>query len=413
MKISFIAIGTELLIGQVTDTNSGAIARHIAPYGWEINDIQVIDDNEPDIIRAVERALATSDVVVTTGGLGPTSDDITKHVLTRFFGGNLVESSEVLENIRRIFHKRGFDLNRLTAAQAMVPDNCTVIQNRVGTAPIMWWERNGKVLVSMPGVPFETETMWKEEVFPRLLDRFPSDVAIAHATLLVTDYTESALAEYIVGFERNLPDYLHLAYLPKQGTIRLRLDGKHPDGDFIRAEVARYAANLASLLGDAVIADRDASPAEILIDLAREKGLKIATAESCTGGNIAHAITAVAGASDVFTGAVVSYSNEVKISLLHVDAATIARLGAVSEPVAAMMAAGVIDACGADVAVATSGIAGPGGGTPEKPVGTVCMGVAVKGHEPKAYTFTFGGNRSRVIESATRRALILAIKAIR
>ena len=141
MKISFIAIGTELLIGQVTDTNSGAIARHIAPYGWEINDIQVIDDNEPDIIRAVERALATSDVVVTTGGLGPTSDDITKHVLTRFFGGNLVESSEVLENIRHIFHKRGFDLNRLTAAQAMVPDNCTVIQNRVGTAPIMWWFR--------------------------------------------------------------------------------------------------------------------------------------------------------------------------------------------------------------------------------------------------------------------------------
>ncbi|MDE6485008.1 MAG: CinA family nicotinamide mononucleotide deamidase-related protein [Duncaniella sp.] len=413
MKISFIAIGTELLIGQVTDTNSGAIARHIAPYGWEINDIQVIDDNEPDIIRAVERALATSDVVVTTGGLGPTSDDITKHVLTRFFGGCLVESEEVLENIRRIFNKRGFDLNRLTSLQAMVPNNCTVIQNRVGTAPIMWWERDGKVLVSMPGVPFETETMWKEEVFPRLLRHFPSDMAIAHATLLVTDYTESALAEYIADFERNLPEYMHLAYLPKQGTIRLRLDGKHPDADFISSEVKRHAAMLAELLGPAVIAERDASPAEILIDLAREKGLKIASAESCTGGNIAHAITAVPGASDVFNGAVVSYSNEVKISLLHVDPATIESLGAVSEPVAAMMAAGALDACGADIAVSTSGIAGPGGGTAEKPVGTVCMGVAVKGRAPESYTFRFAGDRSRIIDSATRRAIILAIKAIR
>ncbi len=413
MKISFIAIGTELLIGQVTDTNSGAIARHIAPYGWEINDIQVIDDNEPDILRAVERALATSDVVITTGGLGPTNDDITKTVLTRFFGGSLVESPEVLENIKRIFNKRGFDLNRLTALQAMVPDNCTVIQNRVGTAPIMWWERDGKVLVSMPGVPFETETMWKEEVFPRLLRRFPSDLAIAHATLLVTDYTESALAEYIAEYERNLPDYLHLAYLPKQGTIRLRLDGRHPDDDFIRAEVDRYAADLAALLGPAVIATRDASPAEILIDLAREKGVKLASAESCTGGNIAHAITAIPGASDVFNGAVVSYSNDVKINLLHVDADTIAELGAVSEPVAGMMAAGVLDACGADVAVSTSGIAGPGGGTPGKPVGTVCMAVAVRGHEPQTFTFRFSGDRSRIIDSATRRALILAIKAIR
>lgn len=413
MKISFIAIGTELLIGQVTDTNSGAIARHIAPYGWEINDIQVIDDNESDIIGAVKRALATSDVVVTTGGLGPTSDDVTKLVLARFFGGSLVESPEVLENIKRIFNKRGFDLNRLTSLQAIVPDNCTVIQNRVGTAPIMWWDRDGKVLVSMPGVPFETETMWKEEVFPRLLRRFPSDMAIAHATLLVTDYTESALAEYIAEYENNLPGYLHLAYLPKQGTIRLRLDGHHPDGDFIRDEVERYASVLAGLLGPAVIATRDASPAEILIDVAREKGLKIASAESCTGGNIAHAITAVPGASEVFNGAVVSYSNEVKISLLHVDTETIKSLGAVSEPVAAMMASGALEACCADVAVSTSGIAGPGGGTAEKPVGTVCMGVAVRGRKTETFTFHFSGDRSRIIDSATRRALILAIKAIR
>ncbi len=412
MKVSIIAIGTELLIGQVTDTNSGALARMMAPAGWEVNDIQVIDDNEADIVRALDRALTTSDVVITTGGLGPTRDDMTKSVLTRYFGGKLIHSPEVLENIRGIFGRRGLDLNRLTEGQAMVPDNCTIIQNRVGTAPIMWWEREGKVVVSMPGVPHETITMWREEVFPRLQRRFPSTEAVAHATLLVTDFTESALAEYIAPFETALPAYLHLAYLPKQGIIRLRVDGHHPDAAFISREVDSAAATLAAMLGDAVLATRDASPAEILIERARERGLKIATAESCTGGNIAHHITAIPGASDVFTGSVVSYSNEVKINLLHVDAATISRLGAVSEPVAAMMARGALEACGADVAVSTSGIAGPGGGSEAKPVGTVCMAVAVRGGDTRTFTFHFSGDRDRVIDAATRRALILALRAI-
>lgn len=413
MKISIIAIGTELLIGQVTDTNSGEIARHIAPYGWEVNDVQVVDDNPADITRAIDRAFATSQVVITTGGLGPTKDDLTKQVLCDYFGGHLVEDPAVLANVKEIVSRRGLQLNKLTAAQAIVPDSCKVIQNRVGTAPIMWFEKDGKVLVAMPGVPHETRTMWRETVFPMLMEKYPSDMAISHATLIVTDYSESALAEYIAGFEDSLPAYLHLAYLPKAGIIRLRLDGHHPDARFITAETARYASELASMLGDAVIATDDVTPAEALIDIARRHNLRIASAESCTGGNIAHEITAVAGASDVFEGAVVSYSNAVKTSVLGVDPEVISSLGAVSEPVAAMMAEGACRVLGADIAVSTSGIAGPGGGSADKPVGTVCMAVAVKGSPTATFTFHFPGDRARVIDAATRRALILAVKAAR
>ncbi len=414
MKISFIAIGTELLIGQVTDTNSGDIARYIAPYGWELNDVQVVDDNPADIRRAIDRAFELSSVVITTGGLGPTKDDMTKQVMCDYFGGKLVENAEVMANVLEIFGRRGFQMNRLTASQALVPDSCRVIQNRVGTAPVMWFERpDGKILVAMPGVPHETRTIWRESVFPQLLERFHTDTAIAHSTLLVSDFTESALAEFIAGFEDSLPDYLHLAYLPKAGLIRLRIDGHHPDREFIRAEVDAYARRLADMLGDAVIATADVTPAEALISLARERGLKIATAESCTGGNISHHITAVAGASDVFEGAVVPYSNSVKAGLLSVDPKLIASLGAVSEPVAAMMAEGACRALGVDLAVATSGIAGPGGGTPEKPVGTVCIAVAAKGLPTFTATFRFPGDRDRVIDAATRRALVLAVKTIR
>lgn len=414
MKISVIVIGTELLIGQVTDTNSGDIARHIAPYGWEVNDVQVVDDNPADIRRAIDRAFETSSVVITTGGLGPTKDDMTKQVMCDYFGGKLVENAEVMANVLEIFRCRGLQMNRLTASQAMVPDSCRVIQNRVGTAPIMWFERiDGKILVAMPGVPHETRTMWRESVFPQLLRKFHSDTAIAHATLLVSDFTESALAEFISGFEDSLPPHLHLAYLPKAGLIRLRIDGHHPDEAFIRAEVEDYSRRLADMLGDAVIATADVTPAEALISLAREHGLKIATAESCTGGNISHRITAVAGASDVFQGAVVSYSNSVKTGVLGVDPDIIASLGAVSEPVAAMMAEGACRVLGADLAVATSGIAGPGGGTPDKPVGTVCMAVAANGIPTFSATFLFPGDRDRVIDAATRRALVLALKTIR
>ncbi|MDE6174198.1 MAG: damage-inducible protein CinA, partial [Duncaniella sp.] len=287
MKVSIIVIGDELLLGQVTDTNSGDIARHIAPYGWEVNDVQTVGDEAGEIRLAIDRAFELSDVVLTTGGLGPTKDDITKTVMCDYFGGELKEDPEVLANVLDVVSRRGFKINKLTAAQAIVPTSCRVIQNRVGTAPIMWFEKDGKVLVSLPGVPFETREMFTTEVFPQLCEKFRTDVDIEHAVLMVTDYTESGLAEKIAPWEEALPEYLHLAYLPKPGLIRLRIDGAHRDKDFITAEVRRAAGELVEMLGDAVIATDDLTPAEILLRRCRERGLKLATAESCTGGNIA------------------------------------------------------------------------------------------------------------------------------
>lgn len=417
MKVSIIVIGDELLLGQVTDTNSGDIARHIAPYGWEVNDVQTVGDEAGEIRLAIDRAFELSDVVLTTGGLGPTKDDITKTVMCDYFGGELKEDPEVLANVLDVVSRRGFKINKLTAAQAIVPTSCRVIQNRVGTAPIMWFEKDGKVLVSLPGVPFETREMFTTEVFPQLCEKFRTDVDIEHAVLMVTDYTESGLAEKIAPWEEALPEYLHLAYLPKPGLIRLRIDGAHRDKNFITAEVRRAAGELVEMLGDAVIATDDLTPAEILLRRCRERGLKLATAESCTGGNIAHEITLIAGSSDVFAGSVVSYSNEVKMTVLGVGAETLEANGAVSLPVVREMAEGALRAIGAQVAVATSGIAGPGGGSEEKPVGTVCMAAAVVTPDGRTLceteTHHFPGNRRRVIEASTTRVLIKAIKLLR
>ena len=411
MKVSIIVIGDELLIGQVTDTNSGWIARHISPYGWEVSDVQTVSDNAADIRRAIDRGFESAQVVLTTGGLGPTKDDITKSVLRDYFGGEMVTDPAVTENVHRIFDRRGIKMNPLTEAQAIVPSSCRVIQNRVGTAPIMWFERDGRVLVSMPGVPFETETMMAEAVFPALRVRFPSKIHIEHAVLMVTDYTESGLAMKVAPWEEALPEYLHLAYLPKPGLIRLRLDGHHEDAAFVKAEVEREIAKLKEILGPAVLADRDMTPAEILLDECRRRGLTVATAESCTGGNIAHELTLIPGASDVVNGGVVSYSNDVKTHVLGVNPDDIAAHGAVSIPVVRQMALGAQRATGAVVTVATSGIAGPGGGTEEKPVGTVCI-CARCGDREIYETARFNGSRERIINSATTRALILAVKAV-
>ncbi len=413
MQVSIIVIGDELLIGQVTDTNSGDIARRLAPCGWKVNDVQVVADDAEAILDSIDRAFSKSDVVLTTGGLGPTKDDITKGTLCRYFGGELREDPEVLANVRHVVEARGLKLNDLTAAQAIVPTSCQVIQNQVGTAPLMWFEHDGKVLVSMPGVPFETRHMFDAEVLPRLLERFHSDTAIAHRTLIVTGYSESALAEKIAEWEDSLPAYAHLAYLPKPGIIRLRLDGIHTDGEFINAELDRLHRELMAQLTPAnILAAEDLTPAEILIRELRMRKLTAATAESCTGGNIAHSITAIAGASDVFCGSVVSYSNDVKSNVLGVSETDLARYGAVSIPVVEQMVSGAIRTIGTQCAMATSGIAGPTGGSPEKPVGTVCVAVSACGRTRSA-TYHFPGNRDRVIRRATDTAIIDLIYLLR
>lgn len=413
MKTAVIAIGDELLLGQVIDTNSGAIARMIDPAGWSLEWVKVIHDDADAITSAVDEAFRAADVVLTTGGLGPTKDDITKLTLCRYFGGELRHDETVLDNIKEVFAKRGIQLNPLTEAQALVPTSCRVIQNRVGTAPIMWFERtDGKVLVSMPGVPFETLQMFQSEVFPQLLKKYHSDTHISHRCVIVEGLTESKVAMQLDEWEEALPDFVHLAYLPKPGIIRLRLDGHNTDHTLLESTLDRLHAQLCNRFADHLLADSDMTPEESLLQRLRAKGLTVATAESCTGGNIAHRITAIAGCSDCYFGSVVSYDNSVKTNLLNVDPAAIETHGAVSEEVASQMAEGVRKAIGTDCAIATSGIAGPSGATPGKPVGTVCIAIATP-ERTVAATYHFPGTRDRVIDRASTTALTLLAMALR
>lgn len=412
MKLSIIVIGDEILIGQVTDTNSGFISRTLGPMGWETVRVMTVGDNAGDIRRAVDMCMADSLLVITTGGLGPTKDDITKKVLCEIFGGELRRDPSVTENIRRVFQLRGLEMNALTADQALVPTSCRVIQNRFGTAPLMWFERkdDDHVLLAMPGVPFETEGMMKAGVADALTRHFTPDTTIGHRVAMVAGVTESALAERLDDFENSLPGNLHLAYLPVPGLIRLRLDGR--GDDCANPTLDRYFADLKRLLGDNLVFEGDASPAEILIDALRKNNFTVASAESCTGGNIAHQITSVPGSSDVFLGSVVSYANSVKTGVLGVNPSLIEKFGAVSREVVEQMAEGVRKLTGADCAVATSGIAGPGGGSDEKPVGTVWFAIATP---RKTITLIrhFPGNRQRVIDRATTEALLALASLIR
>lgn len=408
MKYTSIVVGDELLIGQVTDTNSGWIARHMTPLGWEADSVKVVPDDAQAITRAIDEAFAHTDVVLMTGGLGPTKDDITKPALCSYFGGELVHSPEVEANVRTVMAKRHLQLNESTRLQSMVPSSCRVIENEVGTAPIMWFERCGKVLVSMPGVPHETQTMMERAVIPQLLKHFTSHDHLRFRTYIVVGYTESALSEHLDAYEKALPADLHLAYLPQPGIIRLRLTGTNTDEAVLNGHMAAADVQLRSALGEAIISDEDKTLGEIVGQRLRARGLTLSTAESCTGGNIAHVITRVAGSSDYFKGSVVSYANEVKENVLGVNAADIAAHGVVSEPVVRQMVAGACRVIGTDCAVSTSGIAGPGGATPGKPVGTVWMAAKCR-DRVVAQVCHLPGDRDRVIGRATTEALKLLL----
>lgn len=412
MKVSIITIGDELLIGQVVDTNSGTIAREINPDGWAIESIRVVADAADQIEHAVRQALSETDIVLTTGGLGPTKDDITKETLRKIFGGEMILNKAVEKNVLEVMRKRGLQINALTAAQAYVPSSCKVIQNRVGTAPLMWFEKNGKVLVSMPGVPFEMEEMFHTDIFPMLKQRFPETESICHRTFVVAGHSESKLATILEKFEQEMPGNIHLAYLPKPGVIRLRLTGHDIDSNRLSATMDALSDKLDSILGKNLICKGDKTPAEILGSLLKDKSLSVATAESCTGGNIAHEITQIAGSSSYYKGSVVAYANETKTNILGIDAETIEKEGAVSEPVVRQMAEGVAKRLSTDCAIATSGIAGPSGGTPEKPVGTVWIAATYSG-KTVAKLFKFAGNRNRVINHATTMAELMLIEIIK
>ena len=409
MNVEIIVIGDELLIGQVTDTNSGWIARELNHIGWEVTEITTVRDRSREITDALNSSFGRVDVVLMTGGLGPTKDDITKQTLCDYFGGKLVFDESVFANVEAIFRRRKLTMNDSTRNQAYVPNMCTVIQNPVGTAPVMWFERNGKVLVSMPGVPTEMKTVMKEVVISRLREYFQDHSSILHRTCLVKDFTESRLSETLSDFEAQLPACIKLAYLPTPGVIRLRLTARGDEESYLQKIIDDEFFKLRTILGSHLFCGSDTTLAGALGSILAERGETLATAESCTGGNIAHEITRIAGSSVYFKGSVVAYSNEVKTRVLNVSSEILSGFGAVSRETVLLMVSGVQRLLSSDCAIATSGIAGPGGGSVEKPVGTVWIAVRY-GERSEVECFCFEGDREQVIARATQSALLMLIQ---
>ena len=404
MFAELITIGDELLIGQVVDTNSAWMGRELNNIGIEVLRIVSVRDREEEILEAIDNAMKRVNIVLVTGGLGPTKDDITKQTLCKYFNTELIFSEEVFENVKRVLAGK-IPMNKLNKGQAMVPKNCTVINNPVGSASVSWFERDGKVLVSMPGVPQEMTAVMAESVLPKLHERFQTDV-IMHQTFLVQHYPESVLAEKLEAWEVALPDCIKLAYLPKLGIIRMRLTGRGHDRKEVETLLNREKAKLETILGEDIFSEED-TPLEVIIgELLKKRKLTVSTAESCTGGSIAERLTSIAGSSEYFKGSIVAYSNEVKKDLLYVSSETLEKYGAVSEETVIEMVKGAMKALKTDCAVATSGIAGPGGGTPEKPVGTVWIAAGYK-NEIRTYKQETNRGRAMNIERAGNNALLM------
>ena len=404
MKATIITIGDEILIGQIVDTNTVSIARHLNGLGIQIAEKCSIGDSREAIVETLDRVVRSSEVVVITGGLGPTKDDITKHTLAAYFGSELEYNATEGEHVRQLLERRGIPFTELNRGQAMLPKCCTVLHNAHGTAPGMWFDTpTGGVIISLPGVPFEMEHLMQDEVLPRLKSRFTLQ-QIVHRTLITRGIPESILAERISAWEDALPEYLHLAYLPSPNIVRLRLSAYDVDGVAAKSEIARQFDMLREIIGDNIVGFEGATIEQLVHEILSDRGLKLAVAESCTGGAIASKFTAMAGASQYFMAGVVSYSNEAKRDILGVDMADIESYGAVSEQVARQMAEGVRRVAGADYAIATTGIAGPGGGSEAKPVGTVWMAVATP-TKTIAVMRNSGTDRGQIISRASAYAI--------
>ena len=405
MKATIITIGDEILIGQILDTNSRYISRVLNAHGIVVTERTSIGDNRAQIVETLDRALKQSEVVIVTGGLGPTKDDITKHTLCDYFGSTLRYDEVEAEHIRTMLEARNIAFNDLNRGQAMVPECCTVLHNAHGTAPGMWFEREGRVVISLPGVPFEMQHLIDEEVMPRLKVRFELR-EIVHRTMITFGIAESILAERIASWEDALPDYIHLAYLPAPNVVRLRLSAYEVEGKEVRQQIDTLFEKLREIIPDNIAGFEEASVEELVHNILIKRGQTLAVAESCTGGTIASKFTAQAGASTYFLCGVVSYSNESKSGILGVPMADIEQYGAVSEQVAKAMAQGAKGVSGADFAISTTGIAGPTGGSKEKPVGTVWIGVATP---EKCYAVckNCGTDRSQIVSRATAYAIAM------
>ena len=413
IKATIITIGDEILIGQIVDTNSVSIAKHLNTAGITVHEKISIGDTASQIEQTLARALAQSEVVIITGGLGPTKDDITKHTLAKIFASGMHEDKRVADHVRTMLERRGIEYNALNQGQAMVPDCCTVLFNAHGTAPGMWFEdTKGRVTISLPGVPFEMEHLMEDEVMPRLKAHFALHANI-HRTMITSGLPESMLAARIEEWEDALPQNIKLAYLPAPNIVRLRLSAYDAeDGEAMRAQIDAEFDKLYKIIPDHIVGFEGATVQELIHNILIEKGLTLATAESCTGGAIASRFTAMAGASAYFLGGVVAYANEAKRDILGVNYDDITSYGAVSEQVARQMAEGARRVTGADYAIATTGIAGPTGGTAEKPVGTVWMAVATP-TQTIAVLRNCGTDRGQIINRASAYVIEMLYKELK
>lgn len=410
VNASIITIGDELLIGQTVDTNSAYIGTELNKIGVWVKRRIAVGDVREEILRVLKEQSEDNEIIIITGGLGPTADDITKPTLCEYFNTKLVVSEEALQNVKDIFARANRPLIERNIKQAEVPESCVVLNNTRGTAPGMWFEKNGVVYVSLPGVPHEMKGLMELSVLPRIKNQFKLP-GIIHKTLITSGKGESEVADHIAAFEDSLPPHVKLAYLPSYGMVRLRLTGKSYDLVSLQRDMEHLAFELKALVKDWLVADEDVSIAQALSDLLRQKGRTLSTAESCTGGYISHLITSQSGSSKIFNGTVVSYANEAKQGVLHVQEATLQQFGAVSEQTVTEMAKGVLKVMNTDYAIATSGIMGPEGGTPEKPVGTVWIAVASK-KQVQAVKYNFRYDRQRNIEFAANTALNLLRKFV-
>ncbi len=405
MKAEIICIGDELLIGQTINSNAAWMGQELNKIGIDVYQVSTISDDKNHIVNALNDALKRTTLVLITGGLGPTRDDITKYTLTEYFKSPLVRNEKVYNQVEKMLKKRSIQMNDLNRKQADVPENARIFINYAGTAPAMWFELNKKVVISMPGVPYEMKELMTKQILPSISRYFKTPVII-HRNILTYGTFEAKLAEILSGFEDQLPPEIKLAYLPAEGVIKLRLTGRGDREERIKKIIDREIEKLYKIIPKYIFGEQDDSLEKTIGVLLKEKGETLCTAESCTGGMIAHQITTVPGSSDYFIGSVIAYSNRIKEKELGVNSTTLEKEGAVSRQVVEQMAQGVRERFGAGYSIATSGIAGPAGGTTEKPVGTVWIAVAgKKGTYSRKYIF--GNDRLRNIKRSTLTALNL------
>jgi nicotinamide-nucleotide amidase len=410
MNAAIITIGDEILIGQIVDTNSAWIAENLNLLGIKVDEIVSISDDSGHIKETLNRYEGNKDLIIITGGLGPTRDDLTKNTLAEYFNSRMVFNTEVLAHIERLFGQRGIRISEINRLQAMLPDNCKVLENPSGTAAGMWFERGGSIFISMPGVPYELKDIWFQSLLPELKPLLTGNL-ILHKTIMTQGIPESILSDRIKDWEEALPPDIKLAYLPRPGIVRLRLTAVGKSRENLKESLEVEVHKLLKIIHNDVFSLEDSSLEKVVGNLLLIKHLTLATAESCTGGAIAKLITSIPGSSGYFKGSIVAYDNTVKEELLNVSADSIKMYGAVSQQVVEEMANGIRNRIGVDFAIATSGIAGPDGGSDEKPVGTTWIAIS-SAEKTISKRYLFGEHRGRNVEKASLSALNMLRKMI-